>query len=250
MNRKYLLIVLLPFLAATFALAATTTLTYKTKSGDTLQSVATANSTTTSALAALNPSIALLVGQTLVVGFSASAEPPPPPPPPTTGEVYWNAYTTGYTYWDNTPPGSADIAFPVIHQKAGGTGTFADPITIAVGHSISGGKDTPDFAAGTKFYIPNVQRYFIVEDACGDGNKPQNGPCHVGYPKGTNVWLDMWLGGASLSKSAANACAEKLTDSNGVMHTAIQNPAANYKVTTGEVSASGCGQYGNTVQTQ
>jgi len=31
---------------------------------------------------------------------------------------------------DNCPPGGA-IAYPVIHQQAGGVGTFQDPITYA-----------------------------------------------------------------------------------------------------------------------
>ena len=55
-------------------------------------------------------------------------------------------------------------------------------------------EDILDYPAGTRFYIPNVRRYFIVEDTCGDGDTPQNGPCHTGYPKGTTAWVDMWIG--------------------------------------------------------
>ena len=43
------------------------------------------------------------------------------------------AFITGYTWWDNSPPGSAQIARPVLHQRAGGNGTYSDPITVAVG---------------------------------------------------------------------------------------------------------------------
>src|SRR5437763_17196568 len=39
-------------------------------------------------------------------------------------------YVTLYGFVDNSPP-SAIISNPVIHQKAGGTGTFSDPITFA-----------------------------------------------------------------------------------------------------------------------
>ena len=85
---------------------------------------------------------------------------------------------TGYDYWDNTPPGSPVISNPVIHQVAGGTGTWQDPTTVAVGHSIINGQDILDWAAGTRFYIPNLRRYFIVEDTCGDGPDPQDEPCH------------------------------------------------------------------------
>jgi len=175
-----------------------------------------------------------------------------PPPPPTSGEVYLNAYTTAYTYWDNTPPGSADISHPVIHQKAGGIGTYADPVTLAVGHSIISGEDILDYPAGTIFYIPNVRRYFIVEDTCGDGNTPQNGPCHIGYPAGTSTWVDLWIDGASGSASQSNACAEAITDSNGVAHTIIKNPASTYAVVSGAVFQNGsCAQqYGNIPVTQ
>ena len=155
------------------------------------------------------------------------------------GEEMITAYTTAYTYWDNTPPGSADISNPVLHQKAGGTGTYADPITIAVGHSIENGKDILDYPAGTRFYIPNVRRYFIVEDTCGDGDTPQNGPCHSGYPKGTTAWVDIWIDGASGSGSTADACAQTVTDTNGEAHLIIRNPVQNYAVVSGPIIQHG-----------
>lgn len=174
--------------------------------------------------------------------------PPPTPPPQNSNESYINAYTTAYTYWDNTPPGSADISNPIIHQKAGGTGTYADPITLAVGHSIINGNDILDYPAGTIFYIPNVRRYFIVEDTCGDGRTPQNGPCHTGYPNGTTTWVDMWIDGQSGTSSSANACAEAVTDANGEVHVIIENPASHYAVVPGPVFQNGSctKQYGNT----
>jgi hypothetical protein len=160
------------------------------------------------------------------------------------GEIRLIAYTTSYTYWDNTPPGSSDISNPVIHDKAGGTGTYQDPITIAVGHVMSGGKDTLDFPAGTKFYIPNVRKYFIVEDTCGDGNTPQNGPCHSlkTADKGAQVWLDMWIGGNSVTSSVADKCANILTAN----HLVIQNPASSYAVVAGPVIGASCAaQFGD-----
>src|SRR2546423_11072578 len=39
-------------------------------------------------------------------------------------------FLTFFGWWDNTPPGG-DIAFPKLHNTAGGKGTFADPITFA-----------------------------------------------------------------------------------------------------------------------
>ena len=164
---------------------------------------------------------------------------PAPPPPVTTGarEVTLQAYVTGYSYWDNTPPGSADISHPVIHTKAGGTGTFANPVTLAVGHSIIGGKDILDYPAGTKFYLPYLQKYAIVEDTCGDGSAPQNGPCHSGYQG--HVWIDLYVDGAGTSRSVSDTCMNNITD----IHNVIVNPGAQYPVTAGSLSATGCKMY-------
>jgi hypothetical protein len=63
----------------------------------------------------------------------------PSPVTPAASEIRFVAYTTGYGYPDNTPAGNA-ISNPIIHSGAGGTGTYADPITLAVGHSITNGK--------------------------------------------------------------------------------------------------------------
>lgn len=166
-------------------------------------------------------------------------------------EITLQLYISGYTFFDNTPPGSTRISNPVLHSNAGGTGTYSDPITVAVGHSLASGNDVLDFPTGTKFYIPNLRRYFIVEDTCGDGQKPQNGPCHTGYPAGTSAWLDVWVDGASGTESSVQACSEKLTDSNGESHTVIENPTSNYLVMPGSVFQNGaCSQmYGNKIIT-
>ena len=153
-----------------------------------------------------------------------------------------SAYVTGYSYWDNTPPGSAAISHPVIHSRAGGVGTYADPVTVAVGHSIVGGKQTLDWPRGTRFYIPNMQRYFIVEDTCGDGNTPQNGPCHTGYPSGTSTWLDVYVDGANASRSQSDACMSRITGRS----TVVVNPDQGYKVSAGPISNGTCAVYGNT----
>ena len=167
---------------------------------------------------------------------------------PITQGVDIEAYTTGYGWPDNTPPGGA-ISNPVIHQTAGGTGTYADPITLAVGHSITHGVDTLDHPAGTIFYIPNVRRYFIVEDTCGDGPTPQDEPCNIGYPAGTTAWVDMWVGGEGAPTSAVEDCESFLTDTNGVAHLIIENPVSDYVVVTGPLFGTNgvCSQeYGNT----
>jgi PASTA domain len=175
---------------------------------------------------------------------------PAPTPTPPSGEIRYTAYTTGYGWWDNTPPGSSIIALPVPHTVAGGTGTYADPITLAVGHVIVNGVDTPDFPAGTRWYIPNLRRYFIVEDTCGDGPTPQNEPCHTltGADPGAQIWLDLWTDGQTETKSASNACEDAITAN----HLAIENPASNYAVVSGPIDGpNGCAQqYGDNIVTQ
>lgn len=145
-------------------------------------------------------------------------------------ERRFNAYLTGYSYWDNTPPGSAAIARPVIHRRAGGTGTYNDPITIAVGHSIVGGRQTLDFPEATVFYIGSIQKYAIVEDVCGDGATPQNGPCHSG--RNGLPWLDIYVGGASTGPEVANECMRRIT----AVHSFIINPRRGYPVVAGELA--------------
>jgi hypothetical protein len=162
----------------------------------------------------------------------AAPAPAPVLPQSTNERIVNTAYTTAYTWHDNTPAGSVAISHPVLHKTAGGTGTFDDPITIAVGHSLATGQDVLDFPAGTKIYLPDVRRYFIVEDTCGDGNDPQGGPCHQGVnANGTNstIWIDMWIGGQSMSASGADECASRVTNVN----TAVFNPASNYVVAPG-----------------
>jgi uncharacterized protein YdeI (BOF family) len=181
--------------------------------------------------------------------------------PTETGTIVKTVYTTGYGYWDNTPAGSSTISNPVIHQTDGGTGTWADPVTVAVGHSIINGKDILDYPAGERFYIPNLQKYFIVEDTCGDGSSPQTEPCHQLFGNttgeyagqnadpGSTIWIDLWVGGnAQTSASITNACEDKITAD----HTVIFNPSIQtYKVVTGDISGSTCHTgYGETPQLQ
>jgi hypothetical protein len=181
------------------------------------------------------------------------------------GTVIRTVYTTAYTYFDNTPAGSATIAFPrssnssTLHDVAGGSGTYADPVTLAVGHVITGGKSVADFAPGTRFYFPDIRKYAIVEDLCGDGGAPQNIPCHnvSTAASGTTLWLDLWIGGsAGDNRTAVQNCAGIVTDSTGALHTVVKDPSPNYLVVPGPVYQNGyCIQpgnkgFGNTLLTQ
>lgn len=197
---------------------------------------ATGTATSTKPLTALVPAPITTATTTLALQASKPALPSVP------NETRFKAYITGYGWPDNTPPGAA-ISHGVIHASAGGVGTYNDPITLAVGHSIINNQDILDYPPGTKFYIPNLRRYFIVEDTCGDGSAPQNGPCHIGYQG--NPWLDVWVGGKGVADSTVYACQSALTN----IHLVVKDPAPNYAVLPGEL-ARACTLFGDTVVTQ
>lgn len=224
-----------------------TTITATTATGPT---TTTTTTTTTPTTTSTTPTTTTTTSAGTIPGCT-----PVPPPSTETSQCQFVAYTTGYGWWDNTPPGSSTISYPVIHQTAGGTGTYADPITLAVGHEIVNGQDIPEFTPGTIWYIPNFRRYFIVEDSCGDGNDPQNEACWdlAGDPAdgaanpGAQVWLDLWTDGSQVSESVSNACEDAITDN----HVAIMNPASDYAVVPGSIDGpSGCTQqYGDSIVT-
>lgn len=104
---------------------------------------------------------------------------------------------TFYGSYDNDPKGSLAIANPVIHQEAGGTGTFEDPLTFA---SPAGDGEYP---FGTKIYVPMVQKYFIREDECAVSWTAPNGCGEV-------TMVDLYVGNPS-SSEAVVACENSLT---------------------------------------
>lgn len=149
-------------------------------------------------------------------------------------ETSFTAWVTGYSWWDNTPPGTAAIARPVIHRKAGGTGSWEDPITLAVGYRLSGGQAKLDYPAGTRFYLPYLKRYAIVEDICGDGPKPHLTGCARG--KDGMPWIDIYVDGSKAGRAASDACMRSLTG----FHEVIVNPENGYPVEPGALTESGC----------
>ncbi|MDT7606861.1 MAG: hypothetical protein QOG96_1364 [Pseudonocardiales bacterium] len=148
--------------------------------------------------------------------------PPPPAAPlaaPTPAAKQLNIWLTGYSWQDNTPPGSSVVGEPVLHQQAGGTGTFADPITVAV----PGHQGAMAWQPGTRFYLPTVKRYVIVEDS---------GASRA--PAGTDTHLDMWIGGQDGTLAATNACEDSLTG----RVAAELNPPNNLPVIVGPIYAN------------
>jgi hypothetical protein len=130
-------------------------------------------------------------------------------------------WLTGYSFQDNTPPGSAIVSHPILHQRAGGTGTYEDPITVAV----PGSKDHMAIPPGTRFYLPSVRRYVIVEDS---GASPA--------PSGSDGHLDMWVDGRGGSKATSDACMDQITSRQAV---AIENPPPDLPVLPGPITGAG-----------
>lgn len=150
-----------------------------------------------------------------------------------------SAYVTAYTWYDNTPNGSARISHPVLHRSAGGTGRYADPVTVAVGHSKASGRDVLDWAPGTRFYFPRLRVYGIVEDTCGDGPTPQLKPCHRldtpgnSAPAGARTWLDVWIDGRDAPEATVRRRAGAATGLDRV----VVNPGPGLPVRSGPVGA-------------
>ncbi|QGF25281.1 hypothetical protein Rai3103_15400 [Raineyella fluvialis] len=141
---------------------------------------------------------------------------------------------TGYSYWDNSPAGSAAVSNSVLHAKAGGTGTYADPITVAVGFTGSGGRTSSmDWQPGTRFYVPKLQRYLIVEDICG--------ACHLGAKSGASTRLDVWIDGAAAGRAASATCMDRITGPGQV----IVDPDSSHPVTAGPISNGTCATQGS-----
>ncbi len=153
-------------------------------------------------------------------------------------------YVTGYSWYDNTPPGSGAIAFPkddgylTKHNTAAGTGTYDNPITVAVGWHSDGRLGSAEFLIdrpGRRFYSPWLDKYFMVEDLCGDQDPPESGPCWRDYPSNATVWVDFWVDGRAHDPSVSEACMDRITDvydGQGI----IYRPGRGYPVREGSLT--------------
>jgi hypothetical protein len=168
--------------------------------------------------ALLAVTVVVIGGFALAVGWMAAApltSPPPtaapaaaprttlPPPPsaaPTTSPKQaptgrmWSVFVTFYGAADNDPPGSTEIAHPNDrHQEAGGTGTFADPLSLAA--------DPRAIPVGTRVYYPPLRKYFVMEDDCAQ--------CITDWRSSRRPHIDLWTG--DFQGSALLACENALT---------------------------------------
>lgn len=94
----------------------------------------------------------------------------------------WSVVVTFYGAGDNDPPGSRAIAHPnALHSAAGGTGTYANPASLA--------SDRREIAVGARVYYPPLHMYFVMEDDCAG--------CIADWGSHRTPHIDLWTGNHS-----------------------------------------------------
>jgi hypothetical protein len=134
-----------------------------------------------------------------------------------------NPLVTLYGWPDNSPPGDAiaypqDGGYPTIHNAAGGTGTYQDPITFAT--------DQAELPIGTIVYYGYLHRYFIMEDDCTACDEDWTGAGPDGGPGFYHI--DLWVGGEGGNTNDVINCEDSLTQTGSV----IVDPPSNEPVDT------------------
>jgi 3D (Asp-Asp-Asp) domain-containing protein len=125
---------------------------------------------------------------------TAPTSTPAPTPAPAPAGRMWSVVVTFYGAADNDPPGSTDIAYPnARHRAAGGTGTYADPLSLAA--------DPRAIRVGTRVYYPPLRKYFVMEDDCA--------ACINDWRSARTAHIDLWTG--NFTGAAIIRCEEALT---------------------------------------
>jgi hypothetical protein len=148
----------------------------------------------------------------------SSHRPPTPTPtsnPGSAGTTY-TMYVTGFGTGDNDPPGSRAIAYPGSaprHSQAGGQGSYADPVTVAVGTDGAGVRLNP----GVRVYIPRFSKYGVIEDECAS--------C-------SGKWIDVFDGSTAADAGNLGAVADCQDRHTGNYAVEVNPPAGRAVVTT------------------
>jgi len=111
------------------------------------------------------PALTVVAFALLLAGaaFGLRATPGVSAQPAATAARWQAAWISTYTWYSNSPPGcgieyARDYGYPTVHDCAGGTGTWRDPITFA--------SQLGEWVPGTRVYIPFFRAYFMKEDYC------------------------------------------------------------------------------------
>ncbi|CAM1508696.1 Fc.00g055440.m01.CDS01 [Cosmosporella sp. VM-42] len=126
-----------------------------------------------------------------------------------------NYIVTFYGYPDNDPPGPA-TAYNCggRNYKAGGSGTYSDPLTIATAPG--------ELNACEIVYLPLLTKYARVEDSCAQ--------CAIDWGNG-QPHIDIWTGSNSVNGGQNQInCENRLTS--GGRFSIVRNPPTNYGVDT------------------
>ena len=141
-----------------------------------------------------------------------------------TPQAVWETF---YAAVDNDPTYSLDIAYPApkgAHTRAGGVGTYADPITLAA--------DVRWLPAGTRVYAPRWHKYYIMEDECVE--------CEADWSEQRFRHVDLFM--PPSLKTGVLACERVATKSQAENDIIIINPDPNRPVDTTPLytDAGGC----------
>lgn len=121
-----------------------------------------------------------------------------------------------YDTENNSPPGAGieyakNYGYPTVHNLAGGTGTYANPITFA--------SENGELPPGARIYIAHWKKYFIKEDLCTSCYNPP-------------AWqFDLWVGGVTPQQDA-NQNPANITNLWTSKYPVIIYPSANEPVDT------------------
>jgi hypothetical protein len=155
----------------------------------------------------------------------------------TGGMTVNNVYITWYGFNDNSCQVESQhncntIAYP---QSAGyqtaheigteGKGTYDDPSTFATAMSDDG--SSGEIPVGTIIYVPEVRKYFIMEDQCFE--------CGQEWAQGMNWHVDLWMGPSyGSAQQQLISCEDSLTvgATNAGTGTIIIDPPADLPVDT------------------
>ena len=116
-------------------------------------------------------------------------------------------YMTFYGWPDNSPPGGAiaypkNGGFPTVHDAAGGTGTYDDPITFAT--------DQAELPVGTRLFAPVIEKYLVMEDDCAE--------CDTDWSSSQKWHIDVWMNSNGTDNSnAVLGCEDQWTQSTTVV---------------------------------
>ena len=118
-----------------------------------------------------------------------------------------SVYMTFYGWPDNSPPGGAiaypqNGGFPTVHNLAGGSGSYADPITFAT--------DQAELPVGTLLFVPVIEKYVVMEDDCAE--------CDTDWSSSQKWHIDVWMNSDGVADwDAVLGCEDQWTKSTTVV---------------------------------